>query len=278
MPDHSIIVRDRRQVHQFSVHNRVIDEWLPIIGPTGYAIYSLYVRMANATDERSWPGYTLITTHLAIGRATLSDHNKLLLWCRLIHIEPGTTHTSNNYYILDIPTVTAELLHAVRLQAQALPLNSRFRHTITKRLDNWTSIQSLWNTRPKPQIFRPGQPLLPGCEPHQTSSPAEHPGSVPEHPSSVPEHPVRQENQNNPKQQSKLTQVEEITQLLTQTGITVDVAAGLAETCSRELVEGWIAYAATQELHNRAGFLITSLRSRQQPPTHIPQYTDTINR
>ena len=29
--DTRIVVRDRRSMHQFSIHNRVVDEWFPII-------------------------------------------------------------------------------------------------------------------------------------------------------------------------------------------------------------------------------------------------------
>jgi len=159
-----IVVRDRRQPKQFSIANVVIDQWLPIIGMPGYAIYSLYVRMAGLADERCWPGYTLIKTHLGIGYSTVSRYNKLLCWCRLIHIEEGDRHNTNNYYILDVPEVDLDALHAIRRHAESdMSKQDPFRSTILDRLDRWEPIQALW-ARPQHQVevVRPGQMALPG--------------------------------------------------------------------------------------------------------------------
>jgi hypothetical protein len=159
-----IIVRDRRQKHQFSIHNRVVDEWLPIIGQTGYALYSLYVRMANRDDERCWPGYTLIKQHLSIGYSSVSDYNKLLEWCGLVHIERGDATHPNEYYILDIPPVTPETLEKLRQAAtDELSPKSKFRQTILNRLENWQPIQALWGSvdSSKPIIVHPAQMTLP---------------------------------------------------------------------------------------------------------------------
>jgi hypothetical protein len=70
--------------------------------------------MANRDDERRWPGHTLISEHLSIGRSSISDHNRLLKWCGLVHIECGDATHPNEYYILDIPPVTSETLEKVR--------------------------------------------------------------------------------------------------------------------------------------------------------------------
>ena len=228
-----IVVRDRRQPKQFSIANVVIDEWLPIIGLPGYAIYSLYVRMAGLADERCWPGYTLIKTHLGLGKSTISDYNKLLYFCRLIHIEEGDRHNTNNYYILDVPEVDTDALHHIRRQAEAeLSSGSKLRRTILKRLDRWEPIQALW-ARPQQQVevMRPGQMPLPGLvEPVDNSSQsvdnsdsggpvaeqggpvaeqggpvAEQGGPVAEQGGPVAEHPVRPGDCNNPNKQSKRT-------------------------------------------------------------------------
>jgi hypothetical protein len=228
-----IIVRDRRQKHQFSIHNRVVDEWLPIIGQTGYALYSLYVRMANRDDERCWPGYTLISKHLGIGRSSISDHNRLLEWCGLVHVEHGDPNRPNEYYILDIPPVTPETLEKLRQAAtDELSPKSKFRQTILNRLENWQPIQALWGSAgsSKPIIVHPAQMQMPLDEDSSTTtsprpgtenrsplaehlssaaeqgSPvAEHPGPLVEHPSPVAEQGVRPEDSNNPKQQSEST-------------------------------------------------------------------------
>jgi len=228
-----IVVRDRRQPKQFSIANVVIDQWLPIIGLPGYAIYSLYVRMAGLADERCWPGYTLIKTHLGISKSTVSRYNKLLLWARLIHIEEGDRHNTNNYYILDVPEVDLDALHAIRRQAERdLSEQDPFRSTILDRLERWEPVQALW-ARPQRQVevLRPGQMGLPGLnEPVDNSATSvdnsdadspvvehpgpvvehpgpvvEHPGPVVEHPGPVVEHPVPAGDCNNPNKQSEGT-------------------------------------------------------------------------
>jgi hypothetical protein len=187
-----IRVRDRRQKHQFSVHNRVIDQWLPIVGQAGYALYSLYVRMANNDDERCYPGYTTIGEHLGVSPATISNHNKLLVWCQLLHIEPGNQRKPNDYYILDVPAVTPETLDAIRRAAAAeLPPNNKFRRTVFKRLDKWQPIQAIWDRHKKSRhviVVHPNQLSL---FPDQAgTSLAEHPTSLAEQGTSLAEHPT----------------------------------------------------------------------------------------
>ncbi len=184
-----IIVRDRRVPHQFSIHNRLIDQWLPIISTHGYVLYNFYVRLANQKDERSYPGYTLIENHLSMGRATISNYNWLLCQCGLIHIEPGSHTKSNNYYILEVPEVTPELLEQLRAKVKEKfkPKNT-FRKALLKRLDGWRPIQDLWDERRggrmvivhKPHKSQMALPL--DTDTGEGSSPGEHPGSEGEHP------------------------------------------------------------------------------------------------
>jgi len=141
-----IVVRDRREPHQFSVHNRVIDEWLPIIGLTGLVLYALYVRMANRVDERAFPGYTLIQRHLGISRSTISRCNQLLRLYGLIHIQPGTRTRPNYYYILDIPEVTPEKLSALRERVTQIR-DRAFVRTVLKRIEEWLPIEAHWKAR-----------------------------------------------------------------------------------------------------------------------------------
>jgi len=184
-----IRVRDRRQKHQFSVHNRVIDEWLPLIGQAGYALYSLYVRMANNDDERCYPGYTTIGEHLGVSPTTISNHNKLLVWCRLLHIEPGNQRKPNDYYILDVPAVTPEALEAIRQAVAAeLPPNNKFRRTVLKRLDKWQPIQAIWDRHKKSRhviVVHPNQlSLFPDQE---GTTLAEYPTTLAEYPTTLAE-------------------------------------------------------------------------------------------
>jgi hypothetical protein len=156
-----IVVRDRRTSHQFSVHNTVIDQWFPIIGMTGLAIYSLYVRMSNQKDERCWPGFTLIKSHLGISSSTLSDYNRLLTWCELLHIEPGNQKQSNNYYILDVPEVTPDKLTEIADQARKLPKSSRLKKPLLQRVKDWQPLQAHFSDRPKPDVVPASQLSLP---------------------------------------------------------------------------------------------------------------------
>jgi hypothetical protein len=171
-----ITVRDRRQVYQFSIHNLVIDEWLPVITIRGLALYAFYVRLANKEDERSYPGYRLIQEHLGMSPSTISDYNKLLEWCGLIHIEPGDRVTSNDYYILDVPQATPESLNEVRRRAKAqMNPKSTFLKALLKRLDEWQPIQALWDRTASKRtiIVHKAQLALPLEDPNGGATPGE---------------------------------------------------------------------------------------------------------
>ncbi len=185
--DTPIRIRDRREPQQFSIHNHIIDHWFPIITAKGYALYSLYCRMANKDEERCYPGYRMIAKHMGMGVSTVCDYNKLLVWCGLIHIQPGKRNFPNDYYILDIPTVTPERLAHIKQAAQAerasrardreveatrLEQNgltaaaaklrqkkgSQFLKTIPNRLHKWQPIQAYWGEeKARPPVVRPGQ-------------------------------------------------------------------------------------------------------------------------
>ena len=269
-----IVVRDRRQPRQFSIANVVIDQWLPIIGMPGYTIYSLYVRMAGIDDERCWPGYTMITTHLGIARATVSRYNKLLRWCRLIHIEEGDRHNTNNYYILDVPTVDVDTLHHIRQKTETeLSQGDPFRGTVLRRLDRWEPIQVLWD-RPQRSVdvIRPGQMALPGCDAQECDSLVEHPGSL-------VEHPVPPENCNNPNKQSKSTEQKNnpqqqgragcadnaVVALLSSYGVVISSCPELAQ-CDYVMARAWCLYTDTQILSRPEGFIVSRLRAKRAPP------------
>jgi len=142
-----VIVRDRRKARQYSIENLIMDEWFPILGATGYAIYSLYVRMANSKDERAWPAYSLVQRHLGIGAASVSEYNQLMEWCGLLHIEPGNHHSSNTYFILDPPAITLDLLQSLRQSLTGWGSNRRLAGTIRKRIQAWESLEMIWSDR-----------------------------------------------------------------------------------------------------------------------------------
>ncbi|KAA3661606.1 MAG: hypothetical protein DWQ04_15960 [Chloroflexi bacterium] len=191
--ENRIVVRDRRSVHQFSIHNRVVDEWFPIITARGFALYSMYCRMASKEEERCYPGYRLIAKHMGMGISTISDYNKLLVWCGLLHIEPGDRNSPNDYYILDIPEVTEDLLARIRklagkdvtrleqereeeaqkldaagMKKDAAKLRQKrvgtFYSGLLKRLDKWEPIYVHWGEeKERPFVIKSGQlSLFPG--------------------------------------------------------------------------------------------------------------------
>ena len=148
-PEKLITVRDRRKPRQFCVENLVFDEWRPIIGRSGYDIYSFYVRMANRDmNEKSWPAYSLLKAHLGIGSSTISEYNQLLEWCGLLYIEAGNHRKSNTYYILDPLPVTMEGLAELRRVVQEGWKTGRsIRQTVLERIENWKPLQALWAER-----------------------------------------------------------------------------------------------------------------------------------
>jgi ADP-ribose pyrophosphatase YjhB (NUDIX family) len=273
--EHYIVVRDRRTKHQFSIHNAIIDEWLPIIGLPGYALYSFYCRMANQTDERCFPGYSLIRAHLGLGFATISDYNRLLVWCGLIHIERGNCSESNDYYILDIPEVTSEKLRAIRrLATSELSEDSTFVQALLKRLDNWQPLQAHWERarKTRPSVVHPAQMSLPLEEGTSVGEEGTSVGEDPTSPSEVeqskPTIQKQQSEENNQQQQAAAVVVRS---LLEELGLQEPTLSQvLAVNPDPADVQGWIWYVQTQTgLNNPVGVVANRLRSRQQPPAEF---------
>jgi len=151
-----ITVRDRREPRQFSVHNRLIDEWLPIIGVNGLVLYAFYVRLSNRVDERAFPGFKLINRHFGFSRQTIWLYNRLLVWCDLIHIEAGDRRRSNDYYILPTPRCDEDALLRIGRRVaggldEKVEYQARFRRLVMERIGDWCSIQELW-AKPGPKV------------------------------------------------------------------------------------------------------------------------------
>lgn len=153
-----IVVRDRRKPHHFTVDNVILDEYLPIVGPIGMALYSLYCRMASFRDEKSYPGYVMIQGHLGISSGTVANYNRLLVWCGLIHIEPGdpTRNEANDYYILDPKPVTIDLLNSIYQNAQGHYADDQFFLTaLLERIKAWRPLQSWWPLpKERPEVIK----------------------------------------------------------------------------------------------------------------------------
>jgi len=93
----------------FQVKNEVVHEYLPIIGATGFTLYSLYKSMANhELGYIAWPSYKLIKKYMGLGKSTISCYNWLLQECGLLQIEQYNDH--NNYRLVKVNPVTPELI------------------------------------------------------------------------------------------------------------------------------------------------------------------------
>jgi hypothetical protein len=273
-----IRIRDRRKPRQYSIENRVLDEWYPIIGHHGYALYSLYVRMASKNDERCYPGYRTISEHLHFGITTVYRYNNLLSWCKLIHIEPGNRRKPNDYYILDVPLVTPQALDSIRRLAQAeLKPDSRFLTAILYRLDNWQPIQAIWTRHNKriSRIVRQGQLelALEGVPVEKHPVPVEkHPVPVEKRgvPVETTEQSTRTIHKNNPQQQQGNGDVVDVWTLsdsftqeqsaafqeLLGLAMTPNKAAELVSLHLPRQIQNAIDKAADEEANNPAGFVI----------------------
>jgi hypothetical protein len=96
-------VRDRRRASWFSVDNEVLDDFGPLIGLHGFAVYCALSRHAYAGDEEANVSLTKLCTHLKMGRAKLLETLGELRDVGLIAIERGDRKTTNTYTLLEVP-------------------------------------------------------------------------------------------------------------------------------------------------------------------------------
>src|SRR5215211_2273591 len=82
-------VRDRRRASWFSVDNEVLDDFGPLIGLHGFAVYCALSRHAYAGDEEANVSLTNLCTHLKTGRAKLPENPGELRDVGLISKDPG---------------------------------------------------------------------------------------------------------------------------------------------------------------------------------------------
>jgi hypothetical protein len=101
-------VRDRRRASWFSVDNEVLDDFGPLIGLHGFAVYCALSRHAYAGDEEANVSLTKLCTHLKMGRAKLLETLGELRDVGLIAIERGDRKTTNTYTLLEVPKGSSE--------------------------------------------------------------------------------------------------------------------------------------------------------------------------
>src|SRR5215216_1026992 len=101
-------VRDRRRASWFSVDNEVLDDFGPLIGLHGFAVYCALSRHAYAGDEEANVSLTELCRHLKMGRAKLLQTLGELRDVGLIAIERGDRKTTNTYTLLEVSKGSSE--------------------------------------------------------------------------------------------------------------------------------------------------------------------------
>jgi len=158
----TIVIRDRRKPSQYTTDNVVAREWLPIIRVgDAFFFYSVYLSMANKKTESSWGSLRTLAQYLQCGVDLIIRGNKLLEICELIYVETGNQRTSNEYYILDPPTLTDELKARITsrlddILAQETSKNwQSWGKQVRKALDKHRSLPTIWAERRAKRGGRP---------------------------------------------------------------------------------------------------------------------------
>lgn len=141
-------IRDQRIAPQAHIDHGVILDWLPVIGQTGFALYSIYMSLAG--QKLPSPGIRRLASHIGAGPQSIRFSNRVLEWAGLIAITPGDQETSNTYDILDVPPVTEDRLkHIVTAAMEDSVLQrdyaSYYRRRLLAACHNW---QPFWQRRP----------------------------------------------------------------------------------------------------------------------------------
>jgi Helix-turn-helix domain len=83
------------------IENSIIDDYLPLIGPFGYTIYSVIKRHLNQKNGDCYPSYKTIARKSGIDRGTVIRYVKKLtalnLISPLLRFKEDGSHTSNQY-------------------------------------------------------------------------------------------------------------------------------------------------------------------------------------
>jgi GntR family transcriptional regulator len=89
-------------VPHIRIDNSIIDQYLPLIGPYGYTIYSVIKRYFNQKTGDCYPSYKTIARKSGIDRSTVIRYVKKLRDFKLISPEwrfkEDGSHTSNQYH------------------------------------------------------------------------------------------------------------------------------------------------------------------------------------
>lgn len=136
---------DRTTPTRYAIHLTILMDWYPIIGSTGYDLYSFYVVLAALKVSL---GARKMADHLGVGRTTIERYTHLLWIAGLIDVLPGSYSTPNRIDIVDPPEVTTAAIADIRRIVNEDPIlggsaAGYWRGALLKRLDAWKPLEDL---------------------------------------------------------------------------------------------------------------------------------------
>ena len=89
----------------FRVHNAILEQYGPEIGPIGIAIYCVIARRANEDTQEAYPSYDDIARLAGIGRTTVQENLPLLIELGLVEVVEGPVrgYRGKLYRLLEAP-------------------------------------------------------------------------------------------------------------------------------------------------------------------------------
>jgi len=162
----------------FQTKNEVMHEYAPIIGATGFMLYSFYKSMANrATGNTAWPGYKLIKAHLGFDDSTISCYNWLLEHCEILKIEQFEqgNNDHNIYHLVTVNPVSPELLARLTKALQPNPTDgqrwAKFKAARLELVKSWQPLHAHFKAKPAAPAESTPAPIANNIQPMINTSP-----------------------------------------------------------------------------------------------------------
>ena len=162
--ENGLTIRDQRTEKRFFVDNYFVDNYGPIVGPYGHAVYNVLIRHSRPDGRGSWPSHATIAEKAGCSAAKVKDVLKQFEELGLVVIrarfnaETGG-RTSNEYIILDPPPIADPLVMG---DTQGGYMGDTQPPVSEEATINPPSDQSsLNNPKPTPKAEKPPEPILP---------------------------------------------------------------------------------------------------------------------
>ncbi len=101
-------IRDMRRRHWFYVDNDLLDNYLPLMGASAFAVYAVLCRMANNDTQNCWPSHATIAARTGLSVNTIRTGLARLAELGLVDVgerlRPDGSRTSNIYTLLEPET------------------------------------------------------------------------------------------------------------------------------------------------------------------------------